>query len=266
MTIPRRILLPTCLYLILSFATASPLAARASSNAATVGLHWAPNGTCDSTATNQVMIAINDALILSNSAIAALTKPNSNPASYFFPSGFASQATEVFQTINMALAPDSSKAYTGLNPIFLYCQDLLGKCGDGVWGYVPDDYNPATGMGDQNHPAEIVVCPTMLALPRNPPSCTGRPGQATIGWAFLRTFVQLRSVQPHYAKLAARGIGDNSPGLAASHALAKQKGGGYDQNADNFAELATWSYDLGVTNDGVKCPQDCDQMGSDASC
>ena len=248
---------------LLTLSSGSPLVPRDNSN---VGLHWASNSTCDPNAVTQITAAMADAVTLSNSAITALSRPDSNPAAYFFPESFASQATQVFQTVNMAIAPDPTKTYQNLNLIYLYCEDLLDQCGPGVWGYVPSNYNPATGQGSENQPAEFVVCPAMLALPRNPPSCTGTPGQATLGWAFLRTFVQLRSVQPGYAKLAARGIADIAPGLSASHQLATQKGGQSDQNADNFAQLATWSSDLGVTSDGSQCPANCAMMGPDAAC
>ncbi len=166
-----------------------------------------------------------DAVTLSNSAIAALTRPSQNPAPYFFPQSFASQATQVFQTANMAIAPDPTQTYQNLNLIYLYCEDVEDKCSPGVWGYAPDNHNPIIGQGTGDQAAMFVVCPAMLDLPRNPPSCTGTPGQATLGWAFLRSFLQLRSVQPGYARLAARGIADIAPGVAASHQLAAVKGG-----------------------------------------
>jgi len=73
-------------------------------------------------------------------------------------------------------------------------------------------------------------------------------------------------VQPGYARLAAREITDIAPRVTASHQLAAVKGGQYGQNADNFAELATWSKDLGVTGDGPQCPANCALMGTDAAC
>ncbi len=106
-----------------------------------------------------------DAVTLSNSAIAALTRPSQNPAPYFFPQSFASQATQVFQTANMAIAPDPTQAYQNLNLIYLYCEDVEDKCSPGVWGYAPDDHNPITGQRTGDQAAMFVVCPAMLDLP-----------------------------------------------------------------------------------------------------
>lgn len=263
--------------MLLPLATSSPLIARDSNQ---VGLQWAHNisfGGCDAGQQATVLTAMGDAVTLSSSAIAALKfSPYYNPATYFFPSTFAQTAIGVFQTVNDAIQPDPTQTYTGLNDIWLYCTDIGNKCDDQVpgpsgeeplLGYVPDGYNPATGMGTATSPALFVVCPAMLALPRNPAPCTHTAGAASLGWAFLRTFVTLRSVQPGYPKLAATAIADHSPGVSASHALTAAHGGGaYDENADNFAELGLWSYLLDVTDAGVQCKQDCGNMGPGATC
>lgn len=244
--------------------TASAVFARDS----TLGLHFAANQTlaCDANAVTQILIAITDMRTLSNSAIAALNNSKQNPSSYFFPSSFASTAIGVFNAVLEATLPAdqiTTDPNSLLNPIELYCQDLDNLCGTTapgndnlddptstmtVYGYVPTDTNPAPGLGT----AQIVICPAMLTLPRNPASCTGAAGQATIGWAFLRTFVRLRSVQFGYPKLGASAIADYAPGVEQSHGLLKTSN--YDQNADNFAELGTLAYDLGTTSQGMTCP------------
>ena len=243
---------------LITVTNASPLVVRDNTD---MGLHWAPNCTCDANAIDQITAAMADTIKISFSAIAALQKPTSDPAAYLFPSSFASDATAVFKTVTEAVAPEPLETYSNLNLIYLYCEDLDSKCGPGIWGYIPENSNPAPGFGQ----AQIVICPAMLTLPRNAAACTGTPGQATLGWAFLRTFVQLRSVQSGYPILAAREIGDSSPGLGASHQLVTSNGA-YDQNADNFAELATWSWDLGVGPAGSQCPANCALMGHGADC
>ena len=192
------------LSLFLPVAFTSPILAR---DASPLGLHFAPNATCTPDQTTAVLNAITDARTLANAALGALKAPSSqNPAAYFFPSSVYPTATSVFNSVGWAILPlnmlPTSADQPWLNTINLYCQDLDNLCdtpspgntpGSSTtrWGYVPESANPAPGFGT----AEIVVCPAMLALPRTQAPCTGTPGLANLGWAFLRTFVQLRSVQ-----------------------------------------------------------------------
>lgn len=73
-------------------------------------------------------------------------------------------------------------------------------------------------------------------------------------------------MQPGFAKGAGKIIADRRAGVEGSHALAAVKGGGYDLNADNYAELGLWSYLVGVSGEGVGCPADCANIGVDAGC
>ena len=96
----------------------------------------------------------------------------------------------------------------------------------------------------------------MLTLPRTPAPCSGNPGTANLGWAFLRTFVTLRSVQGGFDRLGRDAITDREPGLEGSHQLKVDKGI-VQGNADSYAQLATWANDLGVgTGATWQCPQE----------
>ena len=247
---------------LLTLITASPLSPRADN----LGLRYASNSGCGANTTTQILNAISDARTLSNSAIDALANPGSNPAAYFFPSSAASNTKQVFDAVLAVTQPLQAMPTdpsTNINPIELYCTDLSNLCSTNSpgntpgsstarWGYVPENANPKPGYGT----AQIVICPPLLdpALPRNPPHCTGIPGQASLGWAFLRTFLTLQSVQSGFPKISsAHAISDMAPGVEQSHALVKS--GKYESNADNYAEMATWAYDLGTNAQGMTCPQ-----------
>ena len=180
---------------LLPLVLTSPILARDGDS--NLGLHFGPNGTCTSDQRAAVQNAIADLHTLSHAALGALkAQSGSNPAAYFFPSSLYPVATSVFNSVLWATLPldqmPKSSDQPWLNHIDLYCDDLEGLCGNpGVWGYVPSKTNAAPAFGS----AEIVVCPAMLALPRTQTPCTGTPGLANLGWAFLRTFVMLRSVQ-----------------------------------------------------------------------
>lgn len=61
----------------------------------------------------------------------------------------------------------------------------------------------------------------------------------------------LRSVQFGFDRLARDAISDGHPGAEGAHSLLKS---GYEANTDNYAQLATWSNDLGVGGSSVQCP------------
>ena len=83
----------------------------------------------------------------------------------------------------------------------------------------------------------------MFDLPRTPTPCSGTPGLANLGWGFFRTIVTLRSVQTGFDKLARDAIVDRAPRMEGAHSLLDN---GSAMNADKYAELATWSNDIGV--------------------
>ena len=240
----------TLLSLLTALAASSPLSSRADNT----GLHWAPDHGCSDDQMNTVNNAIKDTQTLSQRALSALQSPKQNPAAYFFPSSYSSTAEGVFNAVLAALSPDSS---SGMNPIQLFCRDVSSLCASPApdnsggmtaprLGYVPDDANPAPGRGT----AQIVMCPPIFELPRTPAPCSGQADLANLGWGFLRTFVTLRSVQVGFSRLGRDAIVDSKPGAHAAHSLLSA---GADRNADNYAQLATMSNDLGVENTSVQC-------------
>lgn len=227
-----------------------------------MGLHFAEPSGCTPDQVTGVMNAIADTRTLAQGAISALKTSKQNPAAYFFPSSYAQLATGVFGAVLAATQSseqlDSMDADSNLNPIQLTCQDVSSMCSTPApdnnggstsprLGYIPQGSNPAPGFGT----AQIVICPAMFELPRTPAPCTGTPGLANLGWGFLRTFVMLRSVQSGFDRLARDAIGDGHPGAEGAHSLLD---GGYQANTDNYAQLATWSNDLGVKDTSVQCP------------
>lgn len=161
-----------------------------------------------------------------NSATYTLEPPSNSLSSYFFePSDFSS-ASAVFNAGLFAARPLEdlpTDAYPGLDQIQLYCaNDTDATCnslsqGDDkssqttTWGHIRA--NPVAG--DDNGAAQIYACPALLnsTLPRDAPSCTGTPGQATLWWAFLRTFVQLKTLQTVGKLDSSKIIADQAPGL-----------------------------------------------------
>ena len=245
--------------LLVTLAASSPLLPRDDN----LGLRFADPSGCSPDQVTGVMNAIADARTISQRAITALKNPEQNPSAYFFPSAGAQSAINVLNVVLEATLPSiqlPTDPSSGLNRIQLTCQDpsvsslcdsLAPDNNGGVTatrlGYVPDSSNPRPGSGA----AQIVICPAMFDLPRTPPSCSGTPGLANLGWGFLRTFVTLRSVQTGFDRLARDAIGDRAPGVGGAHSLLD---GGYAMNADNYAELATWSNDIGVEDTSSQCP------------
>ena len=252
-------------------ATASPLSSRSTTY---YGLIFAQNSGCSPDQTTQVLNAITDMRILSTSALSALQNTNS-PSSYFFSSSYFSTASAVFNAtlfetqplqdlptdaslgtqIQLFCANDTDSTCNTLSPGNNYVSDKSSRTT--TWGYVNPNANPVFGEGGA---AQIFACPALLngSLPRDASACTGTPGEATLGWAFLRTFVQLKTLQivPKLGKNRDV-ISDAAPGVAQSHELVVSKGQ-YSLNADNYAELALWASNLGASGNAAQ-PFQCAQ-------
>ena len=252
--------------------TASPLSPRSTTY---YGLIFAQNSGCSPDQTTQVLNAIADMRTLSTSAISALQSPSNSLSSYFFSSSYFSEATAVFNgtlfetqplqdlptdaslgtQIQLFCANDTDSTCNTLSPGNNYVSDKSSRTT--TWGYVNPNANPVFGQGGA---AQIFACPALLngTLPRDAPACTGTPGEATLGWAFLRTFVQLKTLQV-VPKLGRNRdvITDAAPGVAQSHELVVSKGQ-YSLNADNYAQLALWASNLGASGNAAQpfqCPQ-----------
>ena len=262
-------------FLALAYAflvTGSPLSSRSTIY---YGLIFAQDSGCSPDQTTQVLNAIADMRTLSTSAIAALQPPSNSLSSYFFSSDYFSTASAVFNAtlfetqplqdlptdaslgtqIQLFCANDTDSICNTPSPGNNYVSDKSSK--STTWGYVNPNSNPVFGAGGA---AQIFACPALLngTLPRDAPACTGTPGAATLGWAFLRTFIQLKTLQvvPKLAKNLDV-ITDAAPGVAQSHELVVSKGQ-YSLNADNYAELALWASDLGASGNAAQpfqCPQ-----------
>ena len=266
----RLLLLPLIALSSSPLATASPLSSRSTKY---YGLIFAQDSGCTPDQTTAVLNAITDMRSLCTSATSAL-KSSNTLSSYFFESSYFTPASAVF---NAALFETQPLESLPTDPshgtqIQLYCANATdATCatpspGDNsvadkgstttTWGYI--GANPVFGQGGA---AEIYACPSLLdgTLPRNTPSCTGTPGIATMGWAFLRTFIQLKTLQTVPKLATGKTISDRAPGVAQSHALLKSGTLDYTLNADNFAELAIWAWDVGASGDAgqpFQCPQD----------
>ena len=244
--------------LLVAVAASSPLLLRDDN----LGLRFADPSGCSPGQVTGVMNAIADARTITQRAISALKNPDQNPAAYFFPSSGAQGAIDVLNVVLEATLPSiqlPTDPSGGLNPIQLTCQDpeVSSLCDSPApdnnggltatrLGYVPESSNPRPGFGT----AQIVICPAMFELPRTPAPCSGTPGLANLGWGFLRTFVTLRSVQTGFDRLARDAIGDRVAGVEGAHSLLDN---GSAMNADNYAELATWSNDIGVEDTNTQC-------------
>ena len=266
-------LLPFLVLVYSLLATATPLSSRSTTY---YGLIFAQNSGCTPTQTTQFLAAIADMRTLSTRAISALQPPSNTLSSYFFSPSYFTSAIAVFNGILFETRPlqslptDASKG----TQIQLFCaNDTDSVCntlapGNNYvndktssttrWGYVNPNSNPVFGAGAGA--AQIFACPALLngTLPRDAPACTGTPGVATLGWAFLRTFVQLKTLQV-VPKLGENRdvITDAAPGVAQSHELVVSKGE-YSLNADNYAELALWASNLGASGNASQ-PFQCAQ-------
>ena len=267
--------LPLLLFLTSPFALASPLLHTPRSNPTYYGLIFAQNSGCTPDQTTQVLAAIADMRALSTSAVTALTLPQNKLASYFFQSNYFAAASKIFNaalylTQPLGNLPTDSSQGTQVQLVCANATDAICAApspGNNdqadksstttTWGYIGS--NPAFGGGaDGTGAAQIFACPAMLdgTLPRNGDPCTGTPGQATLGWAFLRTFIQLKTlgVVPKYQ--TGKTISDRAPGVVQSHALVQSGSPDFSLNADNFAELGLWAWDVGVS-DNLERPELC---------
>ena len=270
----RRLLLLPILALSSSpFTTASPLSSRSTKP---YGLIFAQDSGCTPSQTTAVLNAITDLRSLCTSATSALKSPNTL-STYFFETSYFTPASAVFNAALFLTQPLQSLPTdpTRGTQIQLHCANATDlTCaapspGDNnladktstttTWAYI--GANPVFGLGDAGGAASIYACPALLngTLPLNTPSCTGSTsGAATLGWAFLRTFIQLKTLQSVPKMATWDTISDRAPGVAQSHALLKGGTPEYALNADNFAELALWAWDVGAGGDAgepFECPQ-----------
>ncbi|KAL8822193.1 MAG: hypothetical protein Q9191_007067 [Dirinaria sp. TL-2023a] len=89
----------------------------------------------------------------------------------------------------------------------------------------------------------VTICDYALeTLQRNPPACTGTPGLPSLGWVGLKYLLQMWDIRDQIGV-----VGNYAFGPAACHALVT-KGDDDDAswNAENYAYMASWAYDLGL--------------------
>lgn len=124
-----------------------------------------------------------------------------------------------------------------------------------TWGYI--GANPVFGTVGA---AQIYAHPALLngTLPGNAPSCMRTPELATLGWAFLRTFIQLKTLATVSKMANWDTIAHLAPGVAQSHEFVENGSGQYGLNADHFAELVLRAWKLGAsgnTEQPFQCPR-----------
>ncbi|KAL6720371.1 hypothetical protein ACLMJK_002292 [Lecanora helva] len=207
--------------------------------------------------TTNLIDAFHDANTIASAGLVAAASPNSPPFNYFFhPSDNATVAHHLQTIIDITEHPSAvhSKIEDGLVPyIYVNCNDAFLCKYRNQWGYSTFWGKSVGSFQDDNW--EITICNFGLnTLQRNPFPCQKSPpspvGIPSLGWIAVKFLLQMWSMFG--------GIGDRTGEPANCHALLTD-GGNPLSNAENYAYMASWAYDMGLKTDGPyygpSCPE-----------
>ena len=193
------------------------------------GLQLLP-GHCTSAEAAKASTGMLHASYLAGAALNAASNFSDLPFSFFFP------GNQVTANIVAGVMTRVIQAQLGQGPqIFVTCQDLLTRC-------VRNRHKVILGYLVQyrSSPATIVLCPTGLALPFNPPPCSAAPGTISIGTVVLHEMA-------HAPAIAGTGLTvDDAFQDAAEVGVAVRSGKDTTTDANAYAFLGSWAWDLGL--------------------
>lgn len=167
----------------------------------------------------------------------------------------------VFENMQACAAGRNNCAFTSV-----FCQT------DPTRGYNWCPYNNGTVASFVPDPkGSAYMCPLGLTLPRNPVPCSTPGGEQSLGYALLRSLVQIyevgnpKSPPNFFEKVGITGIRDLEQNRGVWNV--SRLGGGEDGlgtdgvgNAENYAKFASLSWDYGYG--GTPCPERWDEYAA----
>ena len=174
--------------------------------------------------------AILDASYLAGAALNAAANFTDLPFRYFFESDLqtANTVAGVYRRIQR------SQQGRG-NLIFVACVDIYNVCETGA--IVRPGY---AALRDNDTPV-IVICPSGLALSRNPVPCTQNPGSISLGWLLLHEMTHVSFISGPGLKVI-----DTEAETARDIQDDLDDGHNTTLDANAYAYLGTYAWDLGL--------------------
>ncbi|KAI9842776.1 MAG: hypothetical protein M1838_002986 [Thelocarpon superellum] len=201
--------------------------------------------TCKDKRASRMAIAIRDADLLAVAGANAATKGN-YPLNYFFRSSDTDAVTRIMERVH-----SSVMAETGSAAVDIMCEDVKSWCrrkrAGRIRGYAD---NKVIAKRDESL-AYVVMCPSAMSASENPDPCSSKPDQVLrLGYVLLHELMHVDAIAD------GRHIGDLEYGVPGCHSLVGNWNPASPRfNADNYAWLASWAWDLGFGNwTGEPCP------------
>ncbi|MCJ1230424.1 hypothetical protein MMC12_007098 [Toensbergia leucococca] len=198
------------------------------------GIQFLP-GECKGPDIQTMKNAILDASYLASAGINAAASFADPPFNYFF-----NPSLETSTTVAGVLHRVISSQLGNSQLIGVSCNDTWSHCGKSTGR---NSFTGAYTVQDPmlNRAPVIILCPTALALPRNPTPCTVPPGTITLGWTMLEQLVQIYSISGpgldvrQLARLTAADVGNSV-----------KAGEDTTMDARAYSYLGSWAWDLGL--------------------
>ena len=192
--------------------------------------------------------AIIDASYLVGAGINAAASFNELPFRYFFP-GTVDASNMVASLYKRVIEGQRGNG----DLIGVSCTDTYKHCNN-----TQDMITPSYAIQTLGQAPIIVLCPLGMALSRNPVPCTQAPGVISLGWVMLHTLAHIKSISGADEN-SDRDVLDRSGNTARDVHLAVTRGQDTTTDANAYAYLGGWAWDLGLGgapwNQKEVCPQ-----------
>ncbi|KAI9820460.1 MAG: hypothetical protein M1832_003793 [Thelocarpon impressellum] len=191
--------------------------------------------------------SITDAGLLAGAAHAAATA-GGHPLSYFFNADAAKTVQNIMTNVEDAVAQKE-----GSGSVDVLCDDFKGWCtkrGGRIRGYADNRVVASV----EEALGSVVICPSALHFSAHPTPCSREPeGILHLAHVMLHELMHIDDLNDGVH------IGDFQYGVAGCHSLVGNANPGAAlarQNADSFAWLGSWAWELGFgVWGGQPCPK-----------
>lgn len=190
--------------------------------------------TCNPSDGAKALMGLQHAGLLALAGLNAATKFTELPFKYFFP-GQIRTAEKVAAVMKGVIASIHGQG----EPIQITCKDVVQHCRADI-GKSRFSFINGYRITMPSVPPLIVICPSGLTFPPNPPPCSARPGALTIGYLVLHELVHVRSISGPRLQ-----IEDHLGHRALDVGNAVKEGRDTTTEANAYAFLGSWAWDLG---------------------